>query len=151
MPECRACVAAYPIGVDVDSVIAEATEAMREEAVSRLTASLLGRKLIVGVDRLDYSKGLPSASLRSSSSWRAFRTTWAMSHSCRSRHSARSDVLAYSDIRQRSSRAPAALNGRFAQTDWTPIRYLNRNFPHATTMGFCARPKWHSSRRCVMA
>src|SRR5690606_19285505 len=27
-------------------------------------------------------------------------------------------------------------NGRFADTDWTPLRYLNRNFPHGTLMGF---------------
>src|SRR4030095_13586162 len=38
-------VAAYPIGVDVDAIIAEAEEAVKEDQVSRLTASLLGRKL----------------------------------------------------------------------------------------------------------
>ena len=48
----------YPIGVDVDMVRNEATEALTEDAVARMTTSLMGRRLIIGVDRLDYSKGL---------------------------------------------------------------------------------------------
>jgi trehalose 6-phosphate synthase len=48
----------------------------------------------------------------------------------------RSDVKAYVEIRQSLEQAAGRTNGRFADTDWTPIRYLNRNFPHATLMGF---------------
>src|SRR6185503_16518778 len=47
-----------------------------------------------------------------------------------------SDVLAYSEIRQTLEQAAGRLNGRFAEADWTPIRYLNRNFARATLMGF---------------
>ena len=47
----------------------------------------------------------------------------------------RSDVRAYVEIRQALEQAAGRTNGRFADTDWTPIRYLNRNFPHATLMG----------------
>ena len=136
MPECRACVAAYPIGVDVDSVIAEATEAMREEAVSRLTASLLGRKLIVGVDRLDYSKGLPERFAAFEQFLESFPDNLGNVTFLQIAPLSRSDVLAYSDIRQTLEQSAGRLNGRFAQADWTPIRYLNRNFTHATTMGF---------------
>ncbi len=48
----------------------------------------------------------------------------------------RADVLAYSEIRQNLEQSAGRLNGRFAEADWTPIRYLNRNFSHAQTMGF---------------
>ena len=48
----------------------------------------------------------------------------------------RTDVRAYAEIRQSLEQAAGRTNGRFADTDWTPIRYLNRNFPHATLMGF---------------
>jgi trehalose 6-phosphate synthase len=48
----------------------------------------------------------------------------------------RTDVKAYKEIRQSLEQAAGRTNGRFADTDWTPIRYLNRNFPHATLMGF---------------
>ena len=45
-------------------------------------------------------------------------------------------MRAYAEIRQSLEQAAGRTNGRFADTDWTPIRYLNRNFPHATLMGF---------------
>ena len=48
----------FPIGIDVPAVEAAASAAAQSDAVRRLSASLLGRKLMVGVDRLDYSKGL---------------------------------------------------------------------------------------------
>jgi trehalose 6-phosphate synthase len=43
----------------------------------------------------------------------------------------RGDVKAYARIRSALERAAGRTNGKFADTDWTPIRYLNRNFPHA--------------------
>src|SRR6185436_10862197 len=129
--KCTTHVAAYPIGVDVGAVAEEAASAVREEQVSRLTASLLGRKLIIGVDRLDYSKGLterfaafehflenyPDSSLGKVT----FLQIAPLS---------RADVLAYSEIRQALEQSAGRLNGRFAEADWTPIRYLNRNFTH---------------------
>ena len=51
-------VGVFPIGVDVAAIEIQAAEASQSEAVSRMTASLQGRKLMIGVDRLDYSKGL---------------------------------------------------------------------------------------------
>ena len=48
----------------------------------------------------------------------------------------RADVLAYGEIRQALEQSAGRLNGRFAEADWTPIRYLNRNYSHATHMGF---------------
>ena len=43
---------------------------------------------------------------------------------------------AYSEIRRDLEQTTGRTNGRFADTDWTPIRYLNRNFPHDVLMGF---------------
>ena len=54
----RVRIGAYPIGVDVDAIAQRSRRGDRRRAVQRMTASLLGRKLIIGVDRLDYSKGL---------------------------------------------------------------------------------------------
>jgi trehalose 6-phosphate synthase len=134
--ECLAQVAAYPIGVDVDSIVAEAEESVREEQVQRMISSLLARKLIIGVDRLDYSKGLTERF----ASFEQFLETYPDSQGnvtfLQIAPLSRSDVLAYSEIRQALEQAAGRLNGRFAEADWTPVRYLNRNFTHATTMGF---------------
>jgi trehalose 6-phosphate synthase len=133
---CNSHVAAYPISIDVQSVVAEATEAVMEDQVSRLTASLLGRKLIIGVDRLDYSKGLTERFAAFEHFLESFPDSQGKVTFLQIAPLSRSDVLAYSEIRQALEQSAGRLNGRFAEADWTPIRYLNRNFTHATTMGF---------------
>lgn len=129
-------IAAYPIGVDVDSIVAEAAEAVLEDQVARLTASLLGRKLIIGVDRLDYSKGLTERFAAFEEFLESYPDEQGKVTFLQIAPLSRSDVHAYTEIRQALEQSAGRLNGRFAEADWTPIRYLNRNFTHATTMGF---------------
>jgi len=126
----------FPIGVDVDGVREEAVQATSSDVVRRMTDSLMGRELVMGVDRLDYSKGL----VERFSAYEYFlethpenlgRVTYIQIAPL-----SRTDVRAYKEIRQSLEQAAGRTNGRFADTDWTPIRYLNRNFPHATLMGF---------------
>jgi trehalose 6-phosphate synthase len=134
--ECRARIGAYPIGVDVKAVATEATVAIEEESVTRLMASLLGRQLIIGVDRLDYSKGLTERFAAFEHFLESFPENQGKVTFLQVAPLSRSDVLAYSEIRQALEQSAGRLNGRFGEADWTPIRYLNRNFEHATTMGF---------------
>jgi trehalose 6-phosphate synthase len=129
-------VGAYPIGIDVDAVAREAQTAVNEEVVTRLSASLLGRKLIVGVDRLDYSKGLPERFASFDHFLETFPDNLGKVTFLQIAPLSRADVLAYSEIRQTLEQSAGRINGRFAEADWTPIRYLNRNFTHETTMGF---------------
>jgi trehalose 6-phosphate synthase len=134
--ECRARIGTYPIGVDVKAVEEEAVTAVAEESVTRLIASLLGRALIIGVDRLDYSKGLVERFAAFEEFLESFAENQGKVTFLQIAPLSRSDVLAYSEIRQLLEQSAGRLNGRFAEADWTPIRYLNRNFSHATTMGF---------------
>ena len=128
--------AVYPIGVDVEVTQREATEAMQTEMVRRMIDSLMGRQLMMGVDRLDYSKGL----VEKFSAYQQFLETYS-EYSGRLTYIqiapfSRGEVAAYAEIRRNLEQAAGRTNGRFADTDWTPIRYLNRNFPHAALMGF---------------
>jgi trehalose 6-phosphate synthase len=125
-----------PIGVDVEVIQAQALEALQTEECRRMLAGLLGRRLMVGVDRLDYSKGLVQR-------FRAYERFLETHPENRNRVTfmqiaplSRTDVRAYSEIRRELEQATGRTNGRFADTDWTPIRYLNRNFPRDTLMGF---------------
>jgi trehalose 6-phosphate synthase len=126
----------FPIGIDVDGVIAEASGAMRTEPVKRMIAGLIGRRLMIGVDRLDYSKGLVER-------FTAYQRFLERHAARRGRliylqiaPLSRDDIQAYVTIREALEQATGRTNGRFADTDWTPLRYLNRNFPHGTLMGF---------------
>lgn len=126
----------FPIGVDVQAIQKEAMAMRDSQIVRRMTDSLLGRKLVVGVDRLDYSKGL----VERFAAYEQFLETYP---SNRGRITymqiaplSRKDVPSYAEIRRSLEQASGRTNGRFAASDWTPIRYLNRNFPHGTLMAF---------------
>jgi trehalose 6-phosphate synthase len=126
----------FPIGVDVAAIQASAKAAQDTEVVRRMIDSLMGRKLMLGVDRLDYSKGL----VQRFAAYQHFLETYPdnVGHITYIQLAplSRSDVRAYAEIRRQLEREAGRTNGRFADTDWTPIRYLNRNFPHGTLMGF---------------
>ena len=84
---------------------------------------------IIGVDRLDYSKGLPDR-------LRAFRRLLEKHPEMQKRVTlmqiappTRESVEAYSDIREELEKLSGAINGEFADFDWTPVRYIHRAIP----------------------
>ena len=127
----------FPIGVDVEAIAEQAAVAAREdEQVKRLIAGLLGRKLMLGVDRLDYSKGLVER-------FASYRTLLESSPELLGKVAyiqiaplSRTNVAAYANIRDALEHAAGQTNGQYADTDWTPVRYLNKDFPHPTLSGF---------------
>ena len=127
----------FPIGVDVEEIASQSAVAAREdEQVKRLIAGLLGRKLMLGVDRRDYSKGLVER-------FASYRTLLESSPELLGRVTyiqiaplSRTNVAAYADIRDALEHAAGKTNGQYADTDWTPVRYLNKDFPHDTLSGF---------------
>ncbi|MEL6451708.1 MAG: trehalose-6-phosphate synthase [Pseudomonadota bacterium] len=88
-----------------------------------------GQKLVLGVDRLDYSKGLVhrfegfAAYLDSRSADIPKATLLQIAPP------SREDVDAYRDIRETLEQTTGTINGAHAELDWTPIRYLNQNVP----------------------
>jgi trehalose 6-phosphate synthase len=126
----------FPIGVDVDGIQRESVESQNSDAYKRMVAGLLGRKLMIGVDRLDYSKGL----VERFKAYERFLETYPENQNrvtfLQIAPLSRSDVRAYAEIRRDLEQTTGRTNGRFADTDWTPIRYLNKNFPHDVLMGF---------------
>jgi len=125
----------FPIGIDVAGVQREAADAVHKDASRRMLDSLLGRLLVIGVDRLDYSKGL----VERFAAYEKFLETFPESHGqvtyLQIAPLSRKDVPSYVEIRRSLEQAAGRTNGQFADADWTPIRYLNRNFPHDTLMG----------------
>jgi trehalose 6-phosphate synthase len=132
----RVVTGVFPIGVDVDAIQREAVESQSTDACKRMVAGLLGRRLMIGVDRLDYSKGL----VERFKAYERFLETHPENQNrvtfLQIAPLSRSDVRAYAEIRRDLEQTTGRTNGRFADTDWTPIRYLNRNFPHDVLMGF---------------
>jgi trehalose 6-phosphate synthase len=125
-----------PIGVDVDAVNAAAIDAQSSETVQRMVAGLVGRRCVIGVDRLDYSKGL----VERFDAYARFLEEYPENQNrvtfLQIAPLSRTDVRAYAQIRRSLEQAAGHTNGKYADTDWTPIRYLNRNYPHPSVLGF---------------
>ena len=126
----------HPIGIDTRNIELGAARSESSREVQRLRSSLNGQQLIIGVDRLDYTKGLPQR-------FRAFHRYLREHPASRGRVSllqvappTRQNAAGYSEIRRTMERLAGQVNGEFADIDWTPIRYMNRSFNRRTLFGF---------------
>ncbi|HEY5851199.1 MAG TPA: alpha,alpha-trehalose-phosphate synthase (UDP-forming) [Lysobacter sp.] len=127
---------AFPISIDTAHIASQAAVAVSKPAVRRLAASLSGRSLAIGVDRLDYSKGLPER-------FRAFGRFLKRHPEHRGKLTylqiapvSRGEVVEYQQLRSELEQLAGHINGAHADADWTPVRYVNRNHPHPTLTGF---------------
>ncbi|MBA3562501.1 MAG: trehalose-6-phosphate synthase [Gammaproteobacteria bacterium] len=125
----------FPIGIDVAGIKRLAQEAVGTPPIARMADSLHGRQLVIGVDRLDYSKGLPER-------FRAYERLLEQNTDLRGElvfmqiaPPSRTGVRAYVEIREELEQTAGNINGRYAEMDWMPIRYLNRKYSRRTLMG----------------
>jgi alpha,alpha-trehalose-phosphate synthase [UDP-forming] len=124
MPE----IGVLPIGVDPLSFPVEIGDIDRD--IAGLTTVLGERKLILGVDRLDYAKGIPERLLaferllELSPAWRGKVTLVQVSVP------SRAEVPEYAELRQHVEKLVGRINGRFGEADWVPVRYLYRSYDH---------------------
>ncbi len=128
--------ATFPIGIDVEEFSDRATRAIARADVARLLASMQGAKLVLGVDRLDYSKGLANRV-------RAFDRMIEIEPQLKRTVSmlqvavvTRGAIRAYRDLKTELAALIGEVNGRHGEVDWTPIRYLNKSFSQLTLAGF---------------
>ncbi len=126
----------FPIGIDVEACQNTAMEAGQADNVQRMVRHLHGRQLLIGVDRLDYSKGLDErfrAYDRLLENYAAHRNQVSYIQIA---PATRSGVRAYGEIREALEQQAGMINGNWADIDWVPIRYLNRAFNRETLMAF---------------
>ena len=128
--------AAYPIGIDYQEFCEAATSERATQAFDRLKKSADGRHTIIGVDRLDYSKGMEERFL-------GYRRFLEEHGDCRGKlfllqiaPPSRGEVHTYEIIREDLDELSGRINGEFASVDWVPIRYVNQGYPREELAGF---------------
>nr|MDJ0907093.1 trehalose-6-phosphate synthase [Woeseiaceae bacterium] len=126
----------FPIGIDVDELQQLAVEAESQRQVSGLVRSLSDKDLIIGVDRLDYSKGLMQRMLSYERLLEKYPNTQRSVTFMQIAPPSRTGVRAYDEIRRGLEQVSGRINGRFADSDWVPIRYLNKGVARKPLMGF---------------
>ncbi|GAB4390978.1 MAG: trehalose-6-phosphate synthase [Kiloniellaceae bacterium] len=127
---------AFPIGVDTEMFAQMALESEDSKQVHRLKESLGKRDLMIGVDRLDYSKGLIKRVKAFEHLLTAYPDNRGKVVFLQINPPSRSDVAEYVDIRRELEATAGHVNGTFAEYDWVPIRYLNKSFSRRVLSGF---------------
>lgn len=119
---------AFPIGLDTHDFQLAASGQEARRLRRRVMKSRVGRQMIVGVDRLDYSKGLEERFL-------GYEQFLANSPDMREEVfllqiaiPSRELVVAYQEIRSRLDAISGRINGAYATVDWVPLRYVNRGY-----------------------
>src|ERR1700751_1337511 len=125
----------FPVGIETAAFADLAQRSVHLPFVKRVIRSLVDRALIIGVDRLDYSKGIAhrlsafELFLRTQSDWRGKVTYLQIATK------SRTEIPEYADMEREIGSAAGLTNGAYGEAAWTPIRYINRPYSHATLAG----------------
>ena len=126
----------YPIGIDYDYFMAQGETGEARQAQQRVISSTRHRTAMIGVDRLDYSKGLPE---RLDGIARFFDTYPEQVRDLvyiQIAPPSRGDIGSYRQIRTLMEQKTGQLNGEHSEVDIVPVRYVNRGHSAAELFGF---------------
>jgi len=116
----------FPVGVETGVLSRLARRAIETDFVRGVLESLSGRAMIIGVDRLDYSKGLPERMnaferfLANFPEWRGKVTYLQITPR------SRVGIPEYADMGRAVGEAVGRINGAYGEASWTPVRYINK-------------------------
>ncbi|MEQ5788535.1 trehalose-6-phosphate synthase [Erythrobacter sp. NFXS35] len=127
---------AYPIGIDWDHFQAQGRTDEAAHAEQRLLSSTRDRTAMIGVDRLDYSKGLPERIDGISRFFDQHPECVRDLVFIQIAPPSREDVESYQHIRALLEQKAGQINGARSEVDLVPIRYVNRGYSHAELYGF---------------
>jgi trehalose 6-phosphate synthase len=108
---------------------------MRSPLVREMVASLGGRILVIGVDRLDYSKGLIQRFdafdhfLANHQEWTGKVVYLQITPKNRS------EIPEYAELEESLGSAAGHINGKYGEVSWTPLRYVNRVYSRSALAG----------------
>lgn len=128
-------VGVFPISIDTARFEKAAQDAERNPALRKIARSLVDRDVVIGVDRLDYSKGIPQRFqafdrfLRDNPAHKGRATLLQVTPK------SRSDVPHYLEMQREVAELAGRVNGELATLDWTPIRYVNSSIAHSILAG----------------
>jgi trehalose 6-phosphate synthase len=126
---------AFPVSIETAAYARLARTASRSSFSQEIEESLSGRRLVLGVDRLDYSKGILhrinafDRFLEMNPDWISRVTFLQITP-----HS-RADIQEYASIEDEVTTLVGRINGRYGQASWTPIRYVNRSYSRTALAG----------------
>jgi len=129
-------VGAFPISIDYNEFADLARTREVAETAWNIHVNLPNRQLILGVDRLDYTKGIPERLL-------AFGHALACYPDMRKKVTliqvvvpSRVNVEEYEKLKKEIERIVGEINGRYTEVGWTPIHYIYRSLPRPELLAY---------------
>jgi alpha,alpha-trehalose-phosphate synthase [UDP-forming] len=123
----RTTVGTFPISIDFEGISELAARPEIASRASLIRRDLLENTLVLGVDRLDYTKGIPER-------LKAFLILLQKFPELRGKITlvqvvvpSREDIPRYKDLRTELELLVSRINGEFTQAGWVPIHYMHRN------------------------
>jgi trehalose 6-phosphate synthase len=136
MPQREVRVGAFPISIDFKEIARQAALESVTSRTAQFRENMGKRQIILGMDRLDYSKGIPERLL-------AFKDALERFDDLRGRVTlvqivvpSREDILEYKDLKAEIEGLVSGINGRFTQTGWVPIHYMYRNLERTELLAY---------------
>jgi alpha,alpha-trehalose-phosphate synthase [UDP-forming] len=123
----RTVVGTFPIGVDFEEFAQQAARPEIEAHSAEIRRRLSGDTLVLGVDRLDYTKGIPER-------LKSFRLLLRQFAELRGHITlvqvvvpSREEIPNYKHLRREVELLVSQTNGEFTQPGWVPVHYIHRN------------------------
>jgi trehalose 6-phosphate synthase len=125
----------FPVGIEPRAFAQLARLNEQSPVVKNLVTSLGDRNLVIGVDRLDYSKGLIQR-LDAFDLFLAHHSEWLGKLTYLQIAPAnRAEIPEYAELQEALESAAGRINGKYADVSWTPIRYVNRVYSRSVLAG----------------
>lgn len=122
-------IGSFPISIDFQGFSSSAGEPEVRERLAQLHQEISEPRVVLGVDRLDYTKGIPER-------LKAFGTFLRQYPNYRSKVTlvqvavpSRESILGYQKLREEIERMVTQVNGEFGEPGWVPIHYIYRSIP----------------------
>ena len=126
---------AFPIGIDVDEFEALTRTKDGREMHERMKVEYAGQQLLLGVERLDYSKGLPRRMRAIKALLEKYPENIGKSTLIQIASPSREDLSSYTGLLRELESLCGSINGDFGDLEWMPIHYIHRNVARKRLVG----------------
>jgi trehalose 6-phosphate synthase len=126
----------FPISIDFKEFTRQASTGIVEDKAKRFRLASQNRQIILGLDRLDYSKGIPERLRAFGNALRRFPELVDRVTMVQVVVPSREDVSAYTNLRNEIERIAGKVNGEFTQPGWVPIHYMYRGLDRTELLAY---------------
>jgi len=129
-------IGSFPISIDFKAFARRAASTDVTQAARQLREAIPNQQIVLSVDRLDYSKGIPEK-------LQAFRNALERFNDLRGKITlvqiavpSREDILQYRALKTEIEGLISEINGRFSRSGWTPVHYMFRSLERKELLAY---------------